>query len=318
MLPIPVQAEGPEGLYSLSACLMDGNSGRLLYGKEALRPMPMASTTKIMTCILALETMALDTQIIISKKAAAMPKVHLGAPAGTKFILQDLLYSLMLESHNDSAVAIAEQASGGVKEFAALMNKKAAEIGCEDTYFVTPNGLDGEDAGGIHHTTAADLAKILYYCISQSDKKELFLKITQAPSYTVQALEGRFSYQCSNHNAFLNMMDGALTGKTGFTNKAGYCYVGALKRGERTFIVALLASGWPNHKNYKWLDTRKLMNYALEHYAYREVFDEAPQLEKITVTDGIGGVCLGKRSIPVKLYLDAPQDASLRGAAKGR
>ena len=91
VFPLPVQAEEPEGLYALSACLMDGNSGRVLYGKDADSPMPMASTTKIMTCILALESMDLNAEITFSKKAAAQPKVHLGAPAGTKFILQDLL-----------------------------------------------------------------------------------------------------------------------------------------------------------------------------------------------------------------------------------
>lgn len=120
--------------------------------------MAMASTTKIMTCILALENGQEQTVATASAKAAAAPKVHLGVREGEQFLLGDLLYSLMLESHNDAAVMIAETIGGSVEEFASLMNEKAAAIGCTDTHFVTPNGLDASDAGGDHHTTAADLA----------------------------------------------------------------------------------------------------------------------------------------------------------------
>ena len=106
------------------------------------------------------------------------------------------------------------------------MNLKAREIGCEDTYFITPNGLDAENENGIHSTTAEDLARILRYCIMESPKKEDFLAITRMPSYTFWNYSKTQVYQCTNHNAFLGMMDGALTGKTGFTGNAGYCYVG--------------------------------------------------------------------------------------------
>lgn len=87
--------------------------------------------------------------------------------------------------------------------------------------------------------------------------------------------QGSRYFSCNNHNAFLTMMEGALSGKTGFTNKAGYCYVGALRRDHRTFVVALLACGWPNNKHYKWSDTKTLMNYGLENYEYHTM-DEAP------------------------------------------
>ncbi len=106
------------------------------------------------------------------------------------------------------------------------------------------------------------------YCIEKSPKSQEFLQITSTPSYTFGA-NGR-SYSCNNHNAFLNMMEGAISGKTGFTNKAGYCYVGALESEGRTFVVSLLACGWPNNKTYKWSDTRELMEYGMEHYTYRE------------------------------------------------
>ena len=189
----------------------------------------------------------------------------------------------MLESHNDSAVAIAEHIGGSVEGFADLMNRKAKEIGCENTYFITPNGLDAEkeietaDGGkqtAAHSTTAADLARIMSYCIKRSPKKEDFLDITRTASYSFSNLEGSRSFSCSNHNAFLNMMEGALSGKTGFTGKAGYCYVGALERDDRTFVVALLACGWPNNKTYKWSDTKKLMKYGLKNYQKRDLSGE--------------------------------------------
>ena len=250
------------GLYAKSAVLMDADSGRVLYGKEEEKFLANASTTKIMTCILAIESGRLDETVTVSQHAASMPKVHLGMTTKDTFLLKDLLYSLMLESHNDSAVAIAEHVGGSVEKFAEMMNEKAKEIGCEHTHFITPNGLDAKDETGSHGTTAKDLATIMSYCI----KNDTFLKITQTKQYSFQNVERSRNFTCNNHNAFLQMMDGALSGKTGFTADEGYCYVGALKRGERTFVVSLLACGWPNNKSYKWADTRKLMEYGLEHY----------------------------------------------------
>lgn len=272
---VPVSAEEevdePQNLYARSAILMDADSGRILYGKDEQNVMPMASTTKIMTCIIALEEME-DTQTgKASQNAALQPKVRMGVKEGEEYYLKDLLYAMMLESYNDSAVMIAEELCGSVEAFADRMNQKAKEIGCEHTHFVTPNGLDGKDNQGIHATTAEDLAVILRYCIMISPEKSRFLEITRTKSYQFSDISGKRQYVCTNHNAFLDMMEGALTGKTGFTADAGYCYVGALKRDDRTFIVALLACGWPNHKNYKWEDTRKLMEYGIENYEYREI-----------------------------------------------
>ena len=198
----------------------------------------------------------------------------------------DLLYSLMLESHNDSAVMIAEGIAGSVEQFAALMNQKAAELGCKNTHFITPNGLDGKDEKGIHSTTAADLARIMKYCIMDSPERDEFLEITRTGSFQFSDVEKKRSFSCNNHNAFLGMMEGALSGKTGFTGDAGYCYVGALERDGRTFIVALLACGWPNNKGYKWKDTRKLMEYGLANYDYRDVWEETEE-EELPVKGGI-------------------------------
>ena len=173
-----------------------------------------------------------------------------------------------------------------MEAFVKMMNEKAEELGLTKTHFVTPNGLDGEDEGGVHATTAMELAKIMKYCIMDSPEKEMFLDITGTKEYQFRDLTGPSSYTCTNHNAFLTMMDGAISGKTGFTADAGYCYVGALRRDERTFIVALLACGWPNHKGYKWSDTKKLMEYGLANYEYRNVWQELPKQEIVVKDSG--------------------------------
>ncbi|MCD7885824.1 MAG: D-alanyl-D-alanine carboxypeptidase [Lachnospiraceae bacterium] len=319
-------------LYARCAVLMDGGSGRVLYDQNGDVPLPMASTTKIMTCILALEAMgemedgasyadslteadpdaetdmdaalntdsetgieqsagpesdtAADIICTVSGTASAQPEVKLGMVKDDTFYLSDLLYSLMLESHNDTAVCIAEAIGGSVEGFAAMMNAKAREIGCTQTYFITPNGLDAEDENGEHHTTAHDLALIMRYCLTESPQRKAFLKVTQTASYSFSNISGTRSYSCTNHNAFLNLMEGAISGKTGFTSKAGYCYVGALEREGKLLIVALLACGWPNNKGYKWVDTKKLMNYGLSEYEQRNITAVVPQTGEIAVTDG--------------------------------
>ena len=171
-----------------------------------------------------------------------------------------------------------------------IMNKKASQLGCNSTYFITPNGLDGQDENGIHHTTAEELARIMRYCIMESPQKEKFLEITRADAYTFTDCKGEKSYSCVNHNTFLKMMDGALSGKTGFTQDAGYCYVGALRKDGKTLIVALLACGWPNNKGYKWSDTKKLMTYGMENYCYKEISpDKIDRTEKIYIKNGYTG-----------------------------
>lgn len=276
-------------LYAKSAVLLDGDSGRILYEKNGHEAMANASTTKILTCILALENCDLSSQVTVSANAASQPKVHLGMREGQTFYLKDLLYGLMLESFNDCAVAIAEFIAGDTKGFADMMNAKAKEIGCEDSHFITPNGLDAKDDESFHHTTASDLAKIMRYCIKISPKTAEFLEITRTGQYSFSDVEGNSSYSCYNHNAFLQMMDGALSGKTGFTGTAGYCYVGAVERDGRTYIVALLACGWPNNKNYKWSDTKKLMNYGLESFQKKKLSEVVPDASRLQPIEVVGG-----------------------------
>ena len=307
---ITASAEGePEQLYARSAVLMDADSGRVLFEKDGYKKYPMASTTKIMTCILALEEGDMNDIVTASANAVKQPKVHLGARKGEKFRFGDLLYSLMLESHNDSAVMIAEHLEGTTEKFAEKMNQKAIELGCKDTYFITPNGLDAADEQGVHSTTAADLATIMSYCIQKSEKSEAFREITGTKNYQFSNVDGTENYSCVNHNAFLNMMEGAFSGKTGFTGEAGYCYVGALKRDDRTFVVALLGCGWPNNRTYKWSDAKRLMQYGLENYTYRTINTEI-SLPYVKVKNGIPGN--GKLWDKAKLKLTIDKEERLR------
>ena len=162
-------------LHAQSAVLVDGETGRILYEKNANKKMAMASTTKIMTCLVALENSKPDDIVTISQYAASMPDVQLNAIEGDVFYIEDLLYALMLESHNDVAVAIAEHVGGSEEEFANLMNERAKEIGCTNTHFVTANGLDAEE----HYTTASDLAKITVEAL----KNDAFCNIIQTEYY---------------------------------------------------------------------------------------------------------------------------------------
>lgn len=310
-LSIQVEAkEKPEELYAQSAVLMDADSGRVLFEKDGYSEKAMASTTKIMTCILALEEMQDGMSLTFSEYASSQPKVHLGANAGETFYIEDLLYSLMLESHNDVAVAIAEAISGSVEAFANKMNAKAKEIGCTDTYFITPNGLDAEDENGMHSTTAVDLARIMSYCINESPCKKEFLKITQTASHEFSNLEGTKTYYCTNKNSYLSMNPEAISGKTGYTSKAGYCYVGAVESEGRTFVVSLLASGWPNHKNYKWQDMKVMIEYATETYQI-EKFKTQLDLEPVVVKQAAEGALF--EDTIIKVEVEAQGDSVLLG-----
>ena len=287
-------AEEPAELYALSAVLMDGESGRVLYEKDGERPLANASTTKVLTCIVALENSSGDDYVQVSQNAASQPEVKLGLQKGEQYYLEDLLYSLMLKSHNDTAVAIAEHCGGSVEGFARMLNRKAKQIGCKNTYFITPNGLDAEDENGKHHTTARDLALIMRYAI----KNETFLHIAQTRDYTFSEITGKRTFSVHNANAFLDMRDGVLAGKTGYTSQAGYCYVCAWEKEGKTFIVSLLGCGWPNHKTYKWSDTEKLLDFGDYNYEY-ETYWKEPQTGKILVTDGVED----GQDIGTKIYL---------------
>lgn len=295
-------------LYALSACLMDADSGRVLYDKNADEVRAMASTTKIMTLIVALEYANENDIVTVSPYAASMPDVQLNIRAGEQYRLGDLYYAMMLESFNDVAVTIAEYIGGCyalnqddrtantdikarsyddskkyVHTFAKLMNEKAKELGCENTYFITPNGLDAEDENGKHSTTAKELAVIASYAI----KNERFNDIIGTRQYSFCEVNGTRNCSAYNKDAFLNQMNGAFGIKTGFTGNAGYCFVGALKSDGRTFISVVLGSGWPSNRTYKWKDTRKLMEYGINNFFPRTVFSTIEDYKDVRVKDGM-------------------------------
>ncbi len=266
-------------LYASYALLMDGENGRVLFNKNGDKKVPMASTTKIMTLLIALEYGKFDDIVTVSSYAASMPDVQLNIKAEEQYRLGDLVYSLMLESHNDTAVAIAEHIGGSVEGFATLMNEKAKNLGAYDTNFVTPNGLDHEQ----HYTTARDLAIISKYAI----QNEEFMNIISKKSYTFHEQTTGRCFTVNNKNRFLDMYDGAIGIKTGFTNKAGYCFVGAARREDKTFISVVLACGWPPNKTYKWADTTSLMDYGMQNFNKKKIIESGIEFQKIQIEKGI-------------------------------
>ena len=306
-------------LHARAAVLIDGDSGRILYGINENEKMPMASTTKIMTLIIALEYGEPDDIVTFSKYASMQPDVQLNAVCGEQYRLSDLLYLMMMQSYNDVAVAVAEyigeKESGGdiqpekvqertveesreyVSRFAGLMNSKAKELGCNNTYFITSNGLDADDGNGVHSTTAYELARIAAYAVK---KKDVCI-ICGTRNYECSELNGRRNISVNTTDRFLDMIDGALGLKTGFTGEAGYCFVGAVKQDGRTFISVVLGSGWPPNRNYKWEDTKKLMNYGISNYFPRIVFARENSYKDVDVCGGISDKAATK--IPYSLTM---------------
>ncbi len=245
--------------YNLSsdcALLINANTGKVVYAKNENVRHANASTTKIMTCILALENCNLNEKVTFSPYAASIEPSKLYANAGEVFYLKDLLYSLMLPSHNDTAVAIAEHVSGSTAKFVDLMNKKAAAIGCTNTHFATPNGLD---FGYDHYTTASDLAKIARYAI----KRNMFRKLISTGYYSFSNLNTGRTYYIGTTNALLGNLPGVQGMKTGYTNKAGYCFVGLSYSQKGNTYISVVLGG--SSSASRWEDSRRLLTYAYYH-----------------------------------------------------
>ncbi|MCD8238319.1 MAG: D-alanyl-D-alanine carboxypeptidase [Clostridiales bacterium] len=289
-----VFAEEPE-IKSRSAVLIDADSGRVLWGLDPENPMPMASTTKIMTCIYTIENCDLEDEVVVSKNAASAPKVKLFLSEGERVRLKDLLYALMLRSSNDAAVAIAEHVSGTSEEFCKALTKKAALIGAKDTVFETPNGLDS----GNHHSTALDMALITRYAL----KNETFREIIKTPAYSFSS--DKRSYSLTNADRLLTEYSGAIGVKTGYTGKAGHCFVGAAERDGMTLISVVLASGWgAQGKAAKWSDTKAILNYGFDNFHIEEVVkkgDPAGEFEIFKGEKPKGEAVFGESlSLPLK------------------
>jgi D-alanyl-D-alanine carboxypeptidase len=235
-----------------SAVVIDASSGRLLYvhNKDEIRG--MASTTKIMTAICAIEYGEPEKIVTISKTASGVEGSSMYLAVGEKIKLIDLIYGLMLVSGNDAATAIAETVAGDTEKFAELMNKKAYEIGAYNTHFTNPHGLSDKN----HYTTAHDLAKITAYAM----KNTIFCEIAATKKKTLPANEGGYARTLVNHNKFLSMYDGCIGVKTGFTKATGRCLVTAAEKNNlRLICVTLNASD-------DWNDHKELLNYSFKNY----------------------------------------------------
>lgn len=241
--------------YSKNIIVIDRLSKTVLYEKNAYSKVPMASTTKIMTCIITIENSSLNDVVTISKNAASVAGSKLGLKENMRVSLQDLLYGLMLCSGNDCAIAIAEHISGNIEEFSLLMNNKKEELGLVNTNFVTPHGLDDEN----HYTTAYDLAILTNYALDN----EIFRKIVSTKTYTVSL--DMYSKQISNTNELLGNLDGVYGVKTGFTFDAGRCLVSSCKRDNLDIIVVVLGA---DTKRIRTKDSINLINYVFNVYKY--------------------------------------------------
>jgi len=280
---------------AMGAILMDSWTGRVLWGKNEREPMAMASTTKIMTAIIALESDMLEDICLASKRAAYTPKVKMGLSTGEKIKMNDLVYALMLESQNDAAVAIAEHIAGSEESFCEMMTEKAREIGALDTIYETSNGLDKGD----HHSTAYDLALIARYALSNPE----FVKLINTKNKSFSS--DRRPYSFINKNRLLYEYDGANGIKTGFTNKAGHCFVGSAKRGDMGLISVVLASGWGSTgKQAKWTDTKAILNYGFANYSYYRIVEAGSDAGNVNVgrsrTDEISCVFAEELTLPLR------------------
>lgn len=238
--------------------VIDRKTLSILYEKSAYEKTPMASTTKIMTCILALENSNLSNIVTVSKKSASIHGSTLGLKENMKISMQDLLYGLMLRSGNDCAIAIAEEISGSVENFANLMNQKAKELNLQNTHFVTPHGLDDEK----HFTTAYELAILTDYAL----KNNMFRTIVSCKNYTFN-FDG-YSKTITNTNELLGNLSGVYGVKTGFTFEAGRCLVSSCKRNDLDIIVVVLGA---DTKKIRTQDSYNLINYIFNAFQYINV-----------------------------------------------
>ena len=247
------EAEDAPKINSRYAIVLDRDNKAILYGKNEKTKTKMASTTKIMTSLIVIENTNLNDIVEISAKAAGTGGSRLKINKGDKITVRDLLYGLMLRSGNDAAVALAEYVGGSIEGFATLMNKKAQELGLENTNFVTPHGLDSEE----HYTTPYELAILTDYAL----KNETFANIVKTKICNI-SING-YARTISNTNELLGNLNGVYGVKTGFTNGAGRCLVTSIKRGDLDVICVVLGA---DTKKIRTTDSIKLIEYIFANF----------------------------------------------------
>ncbi len=253
-VPLPAPA-----VSSKSAVLVEAESGEIIFAKNPDERLPMASTTKIMTALVAIENADISKTVSVSPKAVGVEGSSVYLYADEKLTLEDLLYAMMLESANDAATAIAIEVGGDIAGFAEMMNDKAKKLGLKNTSFENPHGLDGED----HYTTAYELALITRAAMS-NDK---FREICSTYKKTIPLNETEGVRLLINHNKLLRSYDGAVGVKTGFTKKSGRCLVSAAERDGLQFIAVTL--GAPDD----WKDHASMLDYGFSLYEARTLCD---------------------------------------------
>lgn len=247
------RAAGPE-ISAQSAVVLTADTGTVLFEKDGHTPRPVASTTKIMTALLALE--AAQEQggplVDITQEMVAVEGSSMGLQAGDSISLTGLAAGMLLASGNDAANAAALYLDGSLESFAARMNQRAAALGMEDTHFVTPSGLDGEDAQGLGHlSTAYDMALLARAALED----QAFRQLCSSPSLAVEFAEPVKRVTYTNHNKLLTQYPGCVGVKTGFTKEAGRCLVSAAERDGALLIAVTLNA--PND----WQDHTALLDY---------------------------------------------------------
>lgn len=248
-LPHRAEALSPS---AQSAVVIDGDGCTVAYEKNAHSRMGMASTTKIMTALVAIENYPLEKEFTVSDKALGVEGSSIYLKKGERFTMKQLLYALLLQSANDAATAIAIEVGGSVENFAVLMNNKADSLELQNTHFTNPHGLYDEN----HYTTAYDLALITQYALKNPTFKEIVS--TYKTSIPLNGIEnGRVLV---NHNKLLRQYEGAIGVKTGFTKMTGRCLVSAAERDGTTMIAVTLNA--PDD----WNDHKSMLDHGFEKY----------------------------------------------------
>ena len=234
------------------AVLIDAETGKILYGENENVRRGMASTTKIMTALVALENVSPEKEVVVAKEAIGVEGSSVYLYEGETVTMETLLYAMMLQSANDAAAAIAIEVAGSIEDFAELMNARAKAMGLTATHFENPHGLDGET----HYTTAYELALITREAL----KNELFCEIVATEKRTIPLHDGTASRLLINHNRLLREYDDIIGVKTGFTKKCGRTLVTAAERDGLTLICVTLNDG------NDWQDHRALLDYGFSLY----------------------------------------------------
>ena len=281
--------------------IYDRGSKRIIYGKNNNIKCAMASTTKIMTAIIAIENnnISLDGETIVSQRAASVGGSRLGLKKGDKITNKELLYGLMLKSGNDAAIAIAEEIGGSVEGFVKMMNNKAQDLNLNNTHFVTPHGLDNPE----HYTTATELAILTDYALSN----QLFKEIVSTKTYTIR-INGN-PITINNTNELLGVLNGVVGVKTGFTNGAGRCLVTETVRGKRDLIVIVLGA---DTKKDRTRDSIRLIEYGFSEFKELDIDNEVKDLFEEWKQINIKRIKIDKaKESEVSLYLSSISQKTL-------